>query len=230
MCVNDKVRGKVMKNYLIITFIVVEILSLLFNSCFLKINIGQYGYFFNYSIIFFCIGFFIVDTVNLLYSTREAKKFFQYKVYAQAIFLIFALSAIKVYGLENTQIDFLIKSSWLAITSGIIATFIGYNVMNTIMSKMKKGIYQGRSVFRRYIYSTLPGEIAFSFVFTILTFSSNHNIKEIISIFITSSIAKLVFSTIFSGLMSILLYIPLFSSKEKIINIKVVESVSEAMD
>lgn len=220
-------RKEIFKNHLIITFVVVEVLSIMFNSFFIKFKINGYIYYFNYSVIFFCLGFFIVDTINLFYSSVEAKKFFYYKVYSQVIFLILATSAIKVNGLENTQFFYMIKSSWWPIFCGIVATFIGYNIMNAIMSKLKRAIYQGRSFFRQYIYSTLPGEFAFSLIFTLLTFSNKHNSEEVLSIFITSCISKLIFSTFFSAFMSFFLYTIFFNSKNKFSRIGIKNPIEE---
>jgi len=72
------------------------------------------------------------------------------------------------------------------------------------MSKIKISVYQSRSVFRRYIYSTLPGEIAFSFIFTLCSFSSGRSFDEVIQIFLSSCLAKIVLSTIFAIIISFL--------------------------
>ena len=192
------------KTILVITFIVVEILSMLFNQYFVKVYIGNYYFTFNYSVVFFCVGFFLVDIIHDFFSLADAEKFFYYKVYSQVLFLILSKSAIYVYGLENNQFVDILNESWWMIVSGAIATYVGLKTMNRIMSRMKRGVYQGRSIFLRYIYSTLPGEIAFSFIFSILSFSHGREFKDVIHVFSSSCIAKTILSVVFAFIVSFL--------------------------
>ncbi len=92
-----------MKIYLVIAFVVVELLSMLFNFYFIKINIAGFECNLNFSVFFFCLGFFMVDIVADKYSAIEAKKFIFYKLFSQVLFLILGNLAINVYRLEGTQ-------------------------------------------------------------------------------------------------------------------------------
>lgn len=192
------------KSTLIITFVVVELLSMIFNFSFIKITIDGHLVAFNFSVIFFCIGFFVVDIVSDFFSPKEASNFFYYKVYSQVLFIVLGNFAIHAYSLENTQISKMINDSLWVVMSGMIASYIGFKTTSSIMTKMKRGIYQGGSIFRRYLYSTLPGEILFSFIFSILTFSFDRKFSDVLGIFLTSSIAKFLLSTFFALAISLL--------------------------
>lgn len=192
------------KMTLIISFIVLEILSMLFNSFFSEYHLFGRTIIFNYSIVFFCLAFFIVDLMNDFFSSKEAEKFFFYKVYSQVLFLFLSYTAIYMCDLKDTLISNMVNESPRTIVSALIATYIGFKVMNTIMSKIKIGSYYSSSVFRRYIYSTLPGEIAFSFVFTGCSFSSGRSFQEVIQIFLSSCCVKVILSAIFALIISVL--------------------------
>ena len=76
----ESIRGARMhkdelKSYLMIAFVVVELLSLIFNFYFIPVLIGPKEYHFNFSVVFFCLGFFIVDVVADQISPAEANKF-----------------------------------------------------------------------------------------------------------------------------------------------------------
>lgn len=204
------------KTILLITFIVVEILSMIFNQFFVKIYIGNYYFTFNYSVVFFCVGFFIVDIIHDFFSSVDAEKFFYYKIYSQILFLVLSKSAIYVYCIKNNQFVELVNESWWMIASGAIATYIGLKTMNRIMSRMKRGVYQGRSIFLRYVYSTLPGEIVFSFIFSILSFSHGREFNDVIHVFSSSCIAKIILSVIFAFIISVLFRVIKTDQTEKI--------------
>ena len=128
------------KSYLVVVFVVIELLSMIFNFYFVKITLGAMEYNFNFSVVFFCLGFFIVDVVADQFSPAEANKFIFYKLASQMLFLVLGNIAIHVYGLEETQIaTMLSKSPWMMM-AGLFATCIGFYVMNYIMSYMKIGI------------------------------------------------------------------------------------------
>lgn len=207
------------KNYLIIFFVVVELLSMIFNFYIAKINIGDFEYDLNFSIVFFCLGFFVVDIVADQFSTAEAKSFIFYKLFSQSFFLILGNVAIKVYGLEETQLAKAFNKTPLMIIAALIATYAGFYIMSSIMSHMKIGVYQGSSVFKRYLYSTVPGELVFSFVFTFLCFYNFTSFDEVMHIFVSSAIVKILFSVLFAGIMSIIVRLGFSreASKENII-------------
>lgn len=192
------------KSYLIIAFVVIELLSMIFNFYFVKMTLGIVEYNFNFSVVFFCLGFFIVDVVADQFSPAEANKFIFYKLTSQMLFLVLGSVTIRVYGLEETQIaTMLSKSPWMMM-AGLFATCIGFYVMNYIMSYMKIGIYQGTSVFNRYLCSSLPGELVFSLVFTMLCFYQYNSMEEIGHLFLTSALAKIVLSILFAFLMNLI--------------------------
>lgn len=193
-----------LKSYLLISFVVVELLSMMFNFYFVPITFGGATYHFNFSIVFFCLGFFIVDIVADYYSPAQANKFVFYKLFSQTLFIVLGNIAISVYDLQGTQLaQVLSKSPWV-IAAGLLATCAGFYVMGHIMSTLKFGIYQGTSTFKRYLYSTLPGELLFSLIFTFLCFYQFNSIEELTDIFIASAAAKVILSTIFASIISML--------------------------
>lgn len=195
-------RREELKSYLIIAFVVIELLSMIFNFYFITVPIGPREYNFNFSVVFFCLGFFIVDVVADQISPAEANKFIYYKLFCQILFLLLGNTAIHVYGLQETQLATVLSKSPWAIVAGIIATYAGFYVMNNIMSYMKAGVYQGTSVFNRYLCSTLPGELLFSLVFTMLCFYKYNSLNEMVDIFLLSAVAKIVLSIVFAMIMS----------------------------
>lgn len=197
-------KKELIKSYLIIFFIVVELLSMIFNFFLVKIYVFEHVYYFNFSVIFFCLGFFIVDIVADNFSPEEAEQFIFYKIFSQLSFLILGNIAIQASGIEGTQLaKILDKSIWM-IATGFISTYVSFKVMIKIMSDIKIKIYQGNSVFRRYLYSTIPAEILFSFIFTILCFYRYESFAEIKDLLITSCFVKTVMSFIFASIISVL--------------------------
>lgn len=186
------------KTLLIITFVILEILSMLFNSFFIKVSLGLNEIVINYSIVFFCLAFFIVDIINDFFSSEDAEKMFFYKVYSQTLFMLLSYSAIYVYSLEDTPFSKMIYESPRTIISALVATYVGFKLMNKIMNSIKMRPYQGESVFKRYIYSTLPGEFVFSFIFSFLSFSKDRSFQEVFQIFSSSCLLKIIFSVLFA--------------------------------
>jgi len=97
------------KIILIISFVVLEISSMLFNSFFSEYHLFGRTIIFNYSIVFFCLAFFIVDLMNDFFSSGEAEKFFFYKIYCQVLFLFLSYTAIYMCDLKNTLISSMIN-------------------------------------------------------------------------------------------------------------------------
>lgn len=205
------------KQYLIISFVVVELLSMIFNFYFIKINVGKITYSFNFSVVFFCLGFFIVDVIADNFSPREANQFISYKIFSQLLFIFLGSIAIKVYSLEQSQLADIIHKSPIALIAGICSTFAGFHLMNSIMGYFKQGIYQGTSIFKRYLCSSLPGELLFSFVFTFLCFFTYKSSEEMFDIFFTSALAKIVLSIMFALIMSLIIKIKIFISQSTIL-------------
>ena len=192
------------KNYLIIIFVVVELLSMVFNFYFIKMDFAGVEYNVNFSIVFFCLGFFVVDIVADKFSPAEANKFIFYKLFSQSLFLILGNIAIAVYSLEETQLAMVLHKSPYVIAAGLVSTYVGFHIMSSLMSHMKIGIYQGTSVFRRYFFSTIPGELVFSLVFTFLCFYKFASFEESVHMFISSALAKIVLSVVFASMMSLI--------------------------
>lgn len=87
--------------------------------------------------------------------------------------------------------------------------------MGSIMSYMKKGVYQGASVFKRYLYSTIPGELLFSFVFTFLCFYKFSSFDKTMHMFMASAVAKIVLSILFASVMSLVVRVDLLRANIK---------------
>ena len=202
------------KIYLVIVFVVVELLSMLFNIYFVKINIAGFGCNLNFSVFFFCLGFFIVDVVADKYSATEAKKFVFYKLFSQVLFLILGNLAINVYALEGTQLATALNKSLWMIMAGFLSSYIGYYAMSTIMNYMKIAAYQGGSIFKRYLYSTIPAELLFSFTFTFLCFYKETSFEETMHVFVVSALVKIALSVLFAVVMSFIVRVSF--SKETI--------------
>ena len=209
-------RKEEVKNYLIICFVVVELLSMLFNFYFFNVTVGMTEYKVNFSIIFFCLGFFIVDIVADQFSPEEANKFIYYKLVSQMLFLILGNLVIQAYGLQGSQLASILNKSPWVIVAGLAATYMGFYVMNAIMSHMKLGVYQGTSIFNRYLCSTLPGELLFSLVFTGLCFYKYNSLDDLVHLFLTSAVVKILLSVVFAFCMSMISRFTFFeSSREK---------------
>jgi uncharacterized PurR-regulated membrane protein YhhQ (DUF165 family) len=188
---------------------------MIFNFYLVKVPLVFGEYNFNFSVVFFCLGFFIVDVVADQFSPAEANKFIYYKLWSQTLFLLLGNMAIYVYGLQKTQLAMILNKSPWVITAGLIATYVGFYIMNNIMSYMKLGVYQGTSVFNRYLCSTLPGELVFSLVFTTLCFYKYNSMQGIFDLFLTSAVVKITLSILFAFVTSMLSKLIFFNSSMK---------------
>lgn len=183
--------------YLSILFITFEILSTIFNHYFYDITIFGIIFPVNISVIFFCIGFFLLDIVTEIYTNKEADQLIYGKILCQIIFVTFGKLGIVGAGLQNSQLDHIISTTPSMILNGIIASLIGYKITTSLMQKLKI-LYNGRFLPFRYICSSLPGEIIFSLIFSSLSFSHNKTIYQFIMIFISLTIFKIILSFLFS--------------------------------
>ncbi|GAB4224469.1 MAG: hypothetical protein Tsb005_21610 [Gammaproteobacteria bacterium] len=189
--------------YITTLFITFELLSILFNQFFYKYYISGLEFNVNISVVFFCISFFFLDIVAELYGEKIADKLIFAKLLAQFCFIMFGYIAIIVNHLYPSQLAFVIYQTPSMMINGMIASFIGYKVTLKILQKLRL-LYQGKYLTLRYLFSTVPGEIIFSFIFSLLSFAKGRSIGEYISIFTTLTIFKVIFSLIFSVLASFL--------------------------
>lgn len=183
--------------YLAMTFTIFEVLSLVFNQYFYDVVLFGVVFPLNVSVVFFCFGFFVLDITTEIYNNKIADQLIYGKILCQLIFVLFGKIGIMGAGLYNSQLAQIIDTTPTMIINGIIASIIGYKITTHIMQKLKIK-YDGRFLMFRYIVSTLPGEIIFSLVFTILSFSKGKNVFSVTMIFLTLSLVKLILSLMFS--------------------------------
>lgn len=214
------VNKKEIKVFLIISYVILEVLSMTFNAYFFNVDFVGYHFCFNFSVIFFCLSFFIVDIVNDFYSIEEADMFVYYKFYGQILFIVMGNFALQLYQINSTEIARILNESPYMILCSFISTFVGYKIMSRIMIKIKSDLYRGNSIFFRYVNTTIPGEFAFTLIFSILNFSSAHRIDEMINIISTSCVVKIILSLMFASLMTLFYKIKIFYSKKKELTLK----------
>lgn len=182
--------------YLGMCFAVFEILSTIFNQYFYDVSLFGYVFPLNVSVVFFCIGFFILDVTTEIYNKKMADKLIYGKMMCQLIFVIFGLIGINGAGLKNSQLDSVISTTPEMIFNGMMASLIGYKITTSIMQKMKL-IYRGRMLPFRYICSSLPGEIIFSLVFAGLSFFHGRTLADFLMVFMALTFVKIVLSVLF---------------------------------
>lgn len=186
---------------LVVVFITLQILSLLFNQFFKTIYFLGMEIPFNVSVIFFCLGFFVLDLVTELYDNKVANTFIYGKILAQILFILCGLMGVYGADLQDTQLAAIIKASPLMVVHSIIATLIGYRLTTRIMQKLKIR-YRGKHLTARYLVSTFPGEVVFSLVFSALSFASGRTHEEWFKIFISLTLVKLLLSIFFSPILT----------------------------
>lgn len=185
--------------FLSMLFAVCESLSIELNNFFHSYIIFGYHFSFNVSVIFFCVGFFIIDLVTELYNDKFADYFIYSKIISQFLFICLGVFGVRLANIEHGQIA---ETFFLAphiLFNSMIASFIGYKMTGKIMQTLKIK-FNGRFLFTRYLSSTLPGEITFSLIFTVLSFSHGRNFLDIMNILVGLIIVKFLFSTVFSVL------------------------------
>lgn len=183
--------------YFAMIFIVFEILSMIFNQYFIDFQILGINFPFNISVIFFCIGFFILDLVTELYNKKVADKLIYGKIGCQILFVLFGLIGLNGSGLINSQLATILKTTPFMILNAVIASFIGYKITISIMQYLKIR-YEGKFLMLRYLWSTLPGEIAFTLIFSALSFSQRRTPPEFFLVVVSLTVVKFFLSLIFS--------------------------------
>lgn len=179
--------------YFAMTFTVFAVLSMIFNPFFYDITIFGTTLPFNVSVIFFCMCFFILDLTTELYNKKAADYLIYGKILCQIIFVVFGSLGIIGANLQNTQLDKIVSDSPHMVFSSIFASLVGYKLTTNIMDYLKIR-YNGNYLTIRYLLSTLPGELVFSLVFALLSFSRGRTLGETIMVFIALGLVKIVIS------------------------------------
>lgn len=187
--------------YLAMMFTTFEILSILFNHFFKTVTVLGIQFPLNISVVFFCLGFFILDLATELYDNKVTNCFIYGKILSQMLFITLGLLGISGADLQNTQLEQIINTTPYTILYSIIASIIGYQITAQLMQKLKI-YYQGHYLMLRYLLSTLPGEIVFSLIFSFLSFAHNQITPEYFRIFMSLVLVKLILSIIFSILIT----------------------------
>lgn len=183
--------------YLAMTFAIFEILSTIFNQYFYDVSLFGITFPLNISVVFFCLGFFVLDITTEIYNNKVADKLIYGKLICQIIFVLFGEIGIIGAGLQHSQLAAIISTTPIMMLNGMIASVVGYKITTSIMQKMKM-VYRGRLLPLRYICSSLPGEIIFSLVFASLSFFHGRTFREFIMVFLTLTLVKIVLSFLFS--------------------------------
>jgi uncharacterized PurR-regulated membrane protein YhhQ (DUF165 family) len=185
--------------FLAMIFSVCESLSIEFNNFFCNYFIFGYKLSFNVSVVFFCIGFFVIDLVTELYNNKFANYFIFSKIISQCVFILFGIVGVSAEKIHGGQIAHTFLVAPRILFDSMIASFFGYKVTGNLMQVLKIK-FNGRFLFTRYFSSTFPGEVVFSLIFTLLSFSDKGGFLDILNIFVGLIFVKLVFSLIFSVL------------------------------
>lgn len=183
--------------FLSMIFAICESLSIELNNFFRNYNIYGYNFSFNVSVIFFCIGFFIIDLVTEIYNKRFADYFIYAKLVSQLGFILLGKFGTTAAGIAQGQISQTFTVAPYNLCYAMIASFVGYQLTASIMQKLKIR-FKGKFLSTRYLSSTIPGEIVFSLLFTLLSFSHGRGLSQIINIFVGLILIKFIFSAVFS--------------------------------
>lgn len=183
--------------YLAMAFAIFEILSTIFNQYFYDVILFGIAFPLNVSVVFFCLGFFVLDITTEVYNNREADKLIYGKILCQIIFVFFGEFGVIGAGLQGSQLDKIISTTPIMMFNGMVASLIGYKITTAIMQRLKI-IYRGRLLPFRYICSSLPGEIIFTLVFASLSFFHERTLHEFMMVFFTLTLVKIILSFFFS--------------------------------
>lgn len=177
-------------------FAVCESLSIELNNFFHDYVIYGYRFSFNVSVIFFCVGFFIIDLITELYNDKFANYFIYGKIVSQRTFICFGALGVRLANIEHGQISETFFLAPHVLFNSTVASLIGYKITGKIMQILKIK-FNGRFLFTRYLSSTLPGEITFSLIFAALSFSHGRTVLNVMNIFIDLIIVKFLLSAAF---------------------------------
>ena len=179
-------------------FMTVEMLSMLFGHSFTQFQLFGLEINFITGVIYFCLGFWILDLITELYDDKMANLIIYGKIFCQLAFM----ALLHVGGsISNNIIAQSLNFIPKMVIAGIIASLIGYKLTSFIMQKLKIK-YEGKHVTFRYIVSTLPGEIIFSFIYSAIFLWHEYHGAQYIKIFYSIILAKIFFSLLFSLLFS----------------------------
>lgn len=183
--------------YLAMIFAVFEILSTVFNQYFYDVSLCGIIFPLNISVVFFCLGFFVLDITTEIYNNKVADRLIYGKLICQLIFVLFGEIGIIGAGLQHSQLATIISTTPIMMVNGMVASVIGYKITTSIMQKMKM-FYRGRLLPIRYICSSLPGEIIFTLVFASLSFFHGRTFREFVMVFLALTLVKIALSFLFS--------------------------------
>jgi len=180
-------------------FAIFECLSIELNYFFREIDVLGYRFMFNPSVVFFCLGFFIIDVVTEIYNDEIANYFIYAKVASQLMFVGLGIFAVISSGIEGGQIADTFFSGPRTLINSIVASLVGYRLTGKLMQSLKIR-FNGKFLYSRYLSSTIPGEITFSLVFTLLSFSPGRNLTQTLNIFVDLITIKFLCSILFGFL------------------------------
>ncbi|GEM_PF-1811596 len=185
--------------FLAMLFSVCESLSIEFNDFFHNYVIFGYRFSFNVSVVFFCIGFFVIDLITEIYNEKFASYFIYSKIISQCIFILFGVLSVKLAKIQGGQIADTFFLAPHVLFDSMIASYFGYKVTGSVMQRLKIK-FNGQFLFARYLSSTFPGEVVFSLIFTAMCFSGKGSFIDIMNIFVGLICVKFFLSIIFSFL------------------------------
>jgi hypothetical protein len=121
--------------------------------------------------------------------------------------------------IQTPRYHFVVETFSLSYQSTSIKTKVNYTPIGCyrpLLNYMKIRAYQGGSIFKRYLYSTIPGELLFSFTFTFLCFYKETSFEDTMHVFVVSAMVKITLSVLFAVVMSFVVRVSF--SKETIKN------------
>lgn len=201
--------------YLAAAYVVVELLSSILNPVFMDVIIAGRVCKLNPSVVFFCIGFFIVDIIFDFYNAKMASHFFNIKIFSIILFVSLGKFFLHYFDTNNDTLKAVFNESSFVFVYGVFAYYVSYKLMGRTMKSVKRSSISN-SIFCRYFITTVPSEIIFSFIFTFLSFRNGNTLIELLGIFLTSSLIKIVLSFIFAGVITVLFYCKIL--REEIFN------------
>lgn len=192
------------QNLLMIAFIIFELMAMMFNAFFVKVNfMGRY-FMFSYSMIFYCLSFFLVDLMGSFTASHTVERMVSYKIFSQVLFLFLGVSALLIYGLQQSLFAVMLKGAFKACISSMIALYAASKFIDKFTSVITQLVSLSPSLVWRYVLSTLPFEVVYTFTFCFCSFSSDYPLQEVFEIFVLSIGLKVIFAMFFSLVMCVM--------------------------
>lgn len=182
-------------------FAAFSVLSLQLNYYFIETNLLGLNLPLNVSVIFFCLGFFVIDIITELFNNSVANIFIYGKILAYITFVVLGYFALSVSNVTSGELIDTFRTGPYTLFSSAVASLAGYSITSKLMFYFRIK-FKGRFLFSRYLMSTLPGETVFSLIFGLMTFTQGRDFSEFVKVFLTLLLVKYTLSILFSLIIS----------------------------